>query len=229
MTVSGRPAVTDSREVHVYVADVDPVYTPKGARPIDPKWVRIHYAIDPASRAVTRVRIEVGGTPIGDWAKTRRHPDAYLRRSWQHDPATAPRWLADLVADYCPPGGGLGWPPRDATCADYPEGLTDMPGTTTIECVYFEAAPFHGLDQDELEPKYGALPAPFLAALGDVLRGTDRTTCWHCDAAVGFVLAENSAGFERLEWASTGLAREGDGPVAVLCENCTPYVPVVPD
>lgn len=52
----------------------------------------------------------------------------------------------------------------------------------------------------------------------------DNTRCARCTEAAGFVLTENHAGFENTYWHPTGVARYPGGSVAVLCEDCTPYL-----
>ena len=103
--------------------------------------------------------------------------------------------------------------------------------TTTVEYVYLEDVPFMSIgDLDVVTDEYAGLPAPFLDALTGLLKQQDSAQCARCDEPVGFVLREQPSGFERLEWTATGLARETDSPhVAVLCEQCTPYVPTPED
>lgn len=107
--------------------------------------------------------------------------------------------------------------------------------TTTIEYVFFEDAPYvtdsvldeHGqlVQREELTDECASLPAEFRRALTGLLRKVDNARCDRCLDPAGFVLAEKANGFEYSEWVPTGLARHGDGPVAVLCEHCTPYLP----
>lgn len=107
--------------------------------------------------------------------------------------------------------------------------------TTTIEYAYIEDPPFESVpvmdadeqsgERDELAALCADLPAAFRDTLTGLLVSPDDAHCARCDDPVGFVLRENAAGFERLAWTPTGLARHGDGPVAVLCEHCTPYLP----
>jgi hypothetical protein len=98
--------------------------------------------------------------------------------------------------------------------------------TTTVEYVYIEANPFISIGSiDAVSDEYADLPKPFLDALHGLVDRPDNTMCWRCDNSVGFALREQPSGVERLGWNPTGLARVGDGPVAALCEECTPYVP----
>lgn len=102
--------------------------------------------------------------------------------------------------------------------------------TATVEYVFVDANPFISIGAlDTMSDEYRELPKPFQAALFDVYEHQDNATCARCDDPVGFVLREQPSGFERLEWTPTGLAREGDGPVAVLCEECTPFIPTPKD
>lgn len=79
-----------------------------------------------------------------------------------------------------------------------------------------------------LDPRFEDLPQAFVDALSDLLRHQDAVACARCDTLTGYVLVER-AGFERIEWRPTGLARLADGPVVPLCESCTPYVPTEPE
>lgn len=103
--------------------------------------------------------------------------------------------------------------------------------TTTIEYAFFEDAPFvssyalPGAEPDRLHDDCAGLPVAFLEALGDLQDRPDNARCARCLDPAGFVLAEKANGFECMEWVPTGLARHGDGPVSVLCEHCTPYLP----
>jgi hypothetical protein len=97
-----------------------------------------------------------------------------------------------------------------------------------LESVFIETDPFSSrVEAGVVDDLYATLPRPFLDALYDLYDRRDSATCWRCDDMTGYVLAETPSGFERLEWHPTGLAREVDGPVAVLCENCAPYIPPV--
>lgn len=92
---------------------------------------------------------------------------------------------------------------------------------TQISAVLIETNPWTSASGDPvLADEYRGLPAEWLAVLDYMLAHPDLTYCWRCDEPVGFVLFENG-----IRWVSTGLAREGDGLVAMLCDECTPYVP----
>lgn len=104
-----------------------------------------------------------------------------------------------------------------------------MDALTTIHSVMFEADPYISvLGQPTLNPEYAELPAQWRDALWDLLNRPDSVRCWRCDAPAGYVLREQPDGFERIEWTPTGIAAEDDGPVAVLCEGCAPYIPEPP-
>lgn len=106
--------------------------------------------------------------------------------------------------------------------------------TTTIEYVLFESSPFapmpvvdsHGgrVMREDLLAECGALPDEYYEALNDLSQRVDNARCARCDDTVGFALFSYSD-VERIAWCPTGLARHGDGPVAVLCETCTPWLP----
>lgn len=97
----------------------------------------------------------------------------------------------------------------------------------TIEYVHFEDAPYVECNaaSAEIAPEYTSLPTPFLAALRVILAETDETVCQNCEGGVGWVLMEDSEGFERLIWRITSLARENSGPIVMLCDDCAPFVP----
>lgn len=108
--------------------------------------------------------------------------------------------------------------------------MSEPVALSRIEAVHIESDPFSSrvgvmVNTCVLDDLYAALPAPFLDALYDLYEHRDDRTCWRCNAMTGYVVAEQPSGFDGLEWRPTGLAREGDGPVAVLCEECSPYVP----
>lgn len=92
---------------------------------------------------------------------------------------------------------------------------------TQISVVEFEANPWSSdLGEPVLAEEYQGLPAEWLAVLDYVLAHPDLTYCWRCDEPVGFVLFE--AG---MRWVSTTLAQHDGGLVAILCDDCAPYVP----
>jgi hypothetical protein len=95
--------------------------------------------------------------------------------------------------------------------------------TTTVEFVYLDSNPFTSVN-GVIDNEYAALSQPFLDALSDLGTHLDSAHCWRCGDPVGFVLTVQPVG-ERLFWTETGLARQGDGAVAVLCGPCSPYVP----
>jgi hypothetical protein len=98
----------------------------------------------------------------------------------------------------------------------------------TIEAVFIEDNPVQGPGGSDLRVQYYALPGPVFAALVDLTTNVDNVRCWNCGDPTGFVLTEAWHGGDGVTWRPTGLAREGDGPVAVLCEQCAPYVPTEP-
>lgn len=101
-----------------------------------------------------------------------------------------------------------------------------MADIARIEAVYLECAPYvNGPERDEIDAEHSTLSPPFVAAMEAILANQDAAKCWTCKTAVGFVLTENREGHEHLEWLPTALAREDDGPVALLCGECSPYVP----
>lgn len=95
---------------------------------------------------------------------------------------------------------------------------------TIIETCPFETfwASWRDHDVVYLRPEYEHLPAAFVAAARAVFDQPDAVRCAGCDAPVGLVLGGDP---ERLHWEITALASQDDGPVTVLCEQCTPYVP----
>lgn len=99
--------------------------------------------------------------------------------------------------------------------------------TRHIEYAFFETPPFiAGISEpDRLTDECAGLPEPFRDELIDLLANPDSTRCARCDDPAGFVLVEKPSGHEELEWFCAGLAREGDGPVVVFCDQCTPYLP----
>lgn len=102
-----------------------------------------------------------------------------------------------------------------------------MTAISTVAYVQIETNPWQegGLDGEPiLRRYYAALPEVWVTALDGLLKHLDNSRCWLCGVAVGFVLHTN----DRLYWETTSLAREGDGPVTVLCEGCTPSVPDTP-
>lgn len=103
-----------------------------------------------------------------------------------------------------------------------------MSGTTTIEFAFFEQAPFTGAigEPDRLSDECADLPDEFRDTLAKVLVDIDNTRCARCTEAAGFVITENHVGVEYTYWHPTGVARFPDGPVSVLCQDCTPYLPV---
>ncbi len=101
-----------------------------------------------------------------------------------------------------------------------------MTELTHVEAIYIESDPFTSRSEPGvIDGEYAELPEEFLDVLVDLYANRDGRTCWRCNAMAGYVLAERPSGFEDIEWRPTGLAREGDGPVAVLCEDCSVYVP----
>lgn len=97
-----------------------------------------------------------------------------------------------------------------------------------VEYVYLENAP-HTDEYGGPEPvdEYAMLPQPFLDALAHLLAHVDSVSCWRCGEPAGYVLAERGD-FEVVAWRTSALAREDNGPVAVLCDDCAPYVPAGP-
>jgi hypothetical protein len=84
-------------------------------------------------------------------------------------------------------------------------------------------------------PEYEQIPEPFKAALVDVIENTDNRQCAKCLSPVGYVIEETEQG-ERTRWHWTSLTRvptryfpeagvEPGSAVALLCEDCTTYVP----
>ena len=107
--------------------------------------------------------------------------------------------------------------------------MADTCGTVEISTLLVETNPFTTPLNDGtpvFARGYAYVDEQWHGALKDLLNRVDAAKCWRCDEPVGFVLYGDSDQFT--EWVSTGLAREGDGPVAVLCEECTPYVPERP-
>ncbi|WP_190824719.1 hypothetical protein [Saccharopolyspora pogona] len=97
---------------------------------------------------------------------------------------------------------------------------------TQVQYVFIESNPY---DSALGDPEYASLPEQWQATLHELLSQPDSVRCWRCDAPAGYVLREQPSGVERIEWVPIGLACEGDGPIAVLCEDCTPYVPEQPE
>lgn len=101
-----------------------------------------------------------------------------------------------------------------------------------FEVAFFEEPPwdFHydyAADKDvaTLRDDYASLPEPFLQRLDEFSRHrVDETRCWNCLNHVGFYLSDDE-GRGRVDWEDVGLARQDDGPVAILCGSCTPSVP----
>lgn len=103
-----------------------------------------------------------------------------------------------------------------------------MTTLTRIEAVFIESDPYSSrVEPGVIDSQYATLPDEFQEALADLYCRQDAVTCWRCNEMTGYVIAEQPSGFERLEWRPTGLAREVGAPVAVLCEECTPYIPPV--
>lgn len=102
-----------------------------------------------------------------------------------------------------------------------------MSALTTIEYILIQSSPHRdGWDSDpQLADKYAALPPAFRAALAETLREVDSLRCARCGDGVGYALAENADGREVATWTATALARERDRPVALMCDECAPYVP----
>ena len=88
-------------------------------------------------------------------------------------------------------------------------------------------------------PEYEQIPAPFMAALRDVVDNPDDRKCAHCDGPVGYVLTEVHGGnydTEQLRWNWVSLVRvppryfpeagvEEGSAVVLLCEDCTVFIP----
>jgi hypothetical protein len=100
-----------------------------------------------------------------------------------------------------------------------------MSALTTIEYVIFEKPPFvGGLAEPEVSAEFAPLPGPFLAALNDIHTNVDSHTCLHCGDPIGFALYDNAEGPEKVIWRTTSLARQGAGPVVMLCDDCAPWL-----
>lgn len=102
-----------------------------------------------------------------------------------------------------------------------------MSAVSTVTYVMIGTNPYRGGSVDGepvLRAYYAELPEMWVAALDGLLKHLDGSRCWSCGDAVGFVLHSD----DRLYWQITSLAQEGDGPVAVLCEDCAPSVPDAP-
>lgn len=94
------------------------------------------------------------------------------------------------------------------------------PGPRSIEFFGVEDAPV--LD----EGLFSDLPLPYATALREVSDQPDHYRCWVCANPVGFVFFDRGG----LRWVPVWLAREGEGPVAVMCEDCAPMdVPAEPN
>lgn len=105
----------------------------------------------------------------------------------------------------------------------------------SIQSLFVEDDPWSVVDLSFLEqqiegldPRLEDLPPEFVEALSDLFKHKDGVRCARCETPTAYVL-ELRGDFERLEWRPTGLARIEGGPVVVLCEDCTPYVPTEPE
>lgn len=85
----------DKREVNMSVTGAPLLYTPSGARPIDPCHVSITYDI--ATRTVTSVTVNGHGAPN---PRNYRERSGFVRR--RVEPDAAPCWLADLIEKHRP-------------------------------------------------------------------------------------------------------------------------------
>lgn len=94
---------------------------------------------------------------------------------------------------------------------------------TAIEFIYFEEPPFSRTEPGCIADQYHDLPEPYREALGVIGEQVDSLLCARCGDIVGFVLEGDRD--EYTKWECLSLARRGDGPIAMLCEICTPWVP----
>lgn len=78
--------------------------------------------------------------------------------------------------------------------------------------------------------EYEDLPEPYAAALRTVCDAVDNCRCWDCQTGTGYVLHEDDdePHLSGVRWHPVWLIREGEHPVAVLCEDCVPQVPEQP-
>lgn len=104
-------SISDSRTVVASVENKEPLYTPKGQRPIDPCSIRITYGIDYETRRVWSIRVEVNGYPLNEKRLTpvtrrlvSRNDMFGLPRGWL-DLDQAPAWVQDVVKRYSPEEG----------------------------------------------------------------------------------------------------------------------------
>lgn len=96
------------RKIHADIADAPALLTERGDRPIDPKHANVELGLDPVTEAVSSVRVEILGTPIGSWGRRHRQQRSYVkRRLWwwaeNEPPTNAPDWLLRLIAEHTPP------------------------------------------------------------------------------------------------------------------------------
>lgn len=100
--------------------------------------------------------------------------------------------------------------------------------THRIEYVAIKLSPLNNMAADPLEeswlPEFADLPEVYVAALDAIVRNADNVECDSCGNGVGYVLHEDDDNPARsgCRWHSVWLAREDNGPVVALCEDCSP-------
>lgn len=86
--------------------------------------------------------------------------------------------------------------------------------------------------EDGREAAEAQLPEPYATRLAEILEAVDcYGGCWNCGDAIGLVLNDDddlSYGLRGVYWRAAYLVREGDGPVAAVCESCSPLAPTKP-
>lgn len=70
---------------------------------------------------------------------------------------------------------------------------------------------------------YRGLPEPWTTALAEVVTAHNRCRCWDCGEIIGYHLDARDV----RQWRPVFLVRYRRGPVAWLCEDCTPQLPPV--
>lgn len=99
----------------------------------------------------------------------------------------------------------------------------------TVQIVEIDTDPFDAFYDREptLRADYVDLPEPFLTALRlELLDKPEEAVCAECNTGVGYYLEEgDEGGLEHAYWHWTTMVAVPGGPIALLCEDHTPFVP----
>lgn len=95
----------------------------------------------------------------------------------------------------------------------------------TLQLVEVDADPI--MFYDRRVPEYADLPEPYASTLQDVIDHPDDRLCHGCGKGVGYVLKEHGDdGREDAFWDWLTIMVSMDGVVSLLCEDCTPWLPL---